>query len=113
MIQKYHDGQIVAVDDNGNIDESIKVYDFSLTRNVVQMIIALALLVWIMLTIAKKYKRDRVLLLHQRGHKVYLSPLLFLLIDEVAKPNLGNKYQKYLPYLLTVFFFILLILLLG
>jgi F-type H+-transporting ATPase subunit a len=28
--------------------------------------------------------------------------------DEVAKPNLGTKYEKYLPYLLTVFFFILI-----
>src|SRR4030095_13362055 len=41
----YHDGQIVAVNENGQIDESVKVYDFSLTRNVVQMIIALGLLV--------------------------------------------------------------------
>ena len=53
---KYTNDQIVAVDANGNIDDNVKVYDFSLTRNVVQMLIALALLVWILLSIAKRYK---------------------------------------------------------
>jgi hypothetical protein len=53
--KKYSDGQIVAVNDDGQIDESVKVYDLSLTRNVVQMIIALALLVWIMISIAQRY----------------------------------------------------------
>ncbi|HYM95421.1 MAG TPA: F0F1 ATP synthase subunit A, partial [Chitinophagaceae bacterium] len=28
--------------------------------------------------------------------------------DDVAKPNLGYKYEKYLPYIQTVFFFILI-----
>jgi F-type H+-transporting ATPase subunit a len=53
---KLEDGNVVAVDAAGNIDESVKVYDLSLTRNVVQMILALIVLVWIMLSIAKKYK---------------------------------------------------------
>jgi hypothetical protein len=35
---------------NGDWDRSVKFYDISLTRNVVQMILALALLVWIMMT---------------------------------------------------------------
>src|SRR5215510_13530919 len=37
----YHAGQIVAVNDSGEIDPAVAVYDFSLTRNVVQMLIAL------------------------------------------------------------------------
>ena len=45
--KKYSAGQIVAVNDTREIDNSIKVYDISLTRNVVQMFISLALLVWI------------------------------------------------------------------
>jgi F-type H+-transporting ATPase subunit a len=48
--------QIVAVDNNHKYDASVKVYDFSLTRNVVQMILALVVFVWIMLRIAKRYK---------------------------------------------------------
>ena len=103
----YHDGQIVAVDNNGQIDNSIKVYDLSPTRNVVQMIIALTLLVWIMLSIAKKYKSGQGITSAPKGAQSLLEPVIIFLIDEVAKPNLGKKYQKYLPYIITVFFFIL------
>ena len=105
---KYNDGQIVAVNELGQIDENIKVYDFSLTRNVVQMIIALALLVWIMLSIAKRYKSGQGITSAPKGSQSLLEPVILFVQDEVAKPNLGHKYQKYLPYLLTVFFFILI-----
>src|SRR5688572_8231802 len=44
---------IIAVDENSLPSKDIKVYDFSLTRNVVQMILALALLVWILITVAR------------------------------------------------------------
>jgi F-type H+-transporting ATPase subunit a len=105
---KYTDGQIVAIDSNGQIDESVKVYDFSLTRNVVQMIIALALLVWVMLSIAKRYKSGQGITSAPKGAQSLLEPVILFVQDDIAKPNLGNKYQKYLPYLLTVFFFILI-----
>ena len=109
----YHDGQIVAVDDNGNIDSSIKVYDFSPTRNVVQMIIALALFVWVMIAIAKRYKRGEGITSAPKGIQSLLEPVIIFITDDVAKPNLGDKYEKYLPYLLTVFFFILINSLVG
>src|SRR5205809_2258202 len=105
---KYADQQIVAVNDNGQIDESVKVYDFSLTRNVVQMIIALALLVWIMLSIAKRYKTGQGITSAPKGTQSLLEPVIIFVMNDIAKPNLGKKYQKYVPYLLTVFFFILI-----
>jgi F-type H+-transporting ATPase subunit a len=37
-----------------------------------------------------------------------LEPVITFVRDEVARPNLGHKSEKYLPYLLTVFFFILI-----
>ena len=37
-----------------------------------------------------------------------MEPIIAFVRDEVAKPNLGNRWEKYLPYLLTVFFFILI-----
>jgi len=106
--KKYHAGQIVAVNDSGELDSSVEVYDFSLTRNVVQMILALALLVWVMLSIAKKYKNGEGVDSAPKGSQSLLEPVVIFIKDEVAKPNLGHKYQKYLPYLLTVFFFILI-----
>jgi F-type H+-transporting ATPase subunit a len=106
--KKYHAGQVVAVNGNGGLDDSVEVYDFSLTRNVVQMILALALLVWIMLSIAKKYKSGEGVTTAPKGTQSLFEPVINFVKDEVAKPNLGHKYQKYLPYLLTVFFFILI-----
>jgi F-type H+-transporting ATPase subunit a len=105
---KYHDGQIVAVDNNGEINDNIKVYDLSLTRNVVQMILALTLLVWIMLSIAKRYKSGQGITSAPKGAQSLLEPVIIFVQDDVAKPNLGHKYKKYLPYLLTIFFFILI-----
>jgi len=106
---QYNEGQIVPVDANGNIDTAAKVYDFSLTRNVVQMIIALALLVWIMVSIAGKYKRGLGVTSAPKGSQGLIEPVIIFVTDELAKPCLGEKkYKKYLPYLLTVFFFILI-----
>ncbi len=105
---KFHDGDIVAVNSNGQIDDNVKVYDFSLTRNVVQMIIALTLLVWIMLSIAKRYNSGQGITSAPKGMQSFLEPIIIFVTDEVAKPNLGHRYKKYLPYLLTIFFFILI-----
>jgi F-type H+-transporting ATPase subunit a len=105
---KLVEGEVKAVDASGNIDETVKVYDISLTRNVVQMILALAILVWIMLSVAKKYKSGQGVTSAPKGMQNMMEPVFTFIRDEVAKPNLGHKYEKYFPYLLTVFFFILI-----
>lgn len=97
---------IVAVDENGNLAADVQVLDLSLTRNVTQMLLALSLLVGIMLSIAKKYKKGG--LVAPSGFQNAIEPVITFVRDEVAKPNLGHKYQRYMPYLLTVFFFILI-----
>lgn len=107
-IKKYNAGQIVAVNNQGEMDPSIKVYDFSLTRNVVQMIIALALLVLIMLTVARRYRSGQGITSAPKGIQNLIEPVIIFLRDDIAIPNLGNQYKKYFPYLLTVFFFILI-----
>ncbi|MEO6313441.1 MAG: F0F1 ATP synthase subunit A, partial [Chitinophagaceae bacterium] len=53
---KYNAQDILPLTETGAIDASVNVYDISLTRNVVQMILALFFFTWIMLSIAKKYK---------------------------------------------------------
>jgi F-type H+-transporting ATPase subunit a len=100
-------GDIIAVDANGQKDESVKVYDFSMTKNVVQMLLALIILTWLLLSIAKKYKNGEGVKTAPKGWQNAIEPVVTFVRDEVAKPNLGHKYKKYLPYLLTVFFFIL------
>jgi F-type H+-transporting ATPase subunit a len=106
--KKYSAGQIVAVNDNGAFDNNIKVYDVSLTRNVVQMLLALTLLVWVLLYMAKKYRSGQGITSAPKGIQNVMETLINFIRDEVAVPNLGRKYKKYFPYLLTVFFFILI-----
>jgi F-type H+-transporting ATPase subunit a len=106
-LKGYKAGQIVPVDASGNIDTAVKVYDLSITKNVVQMMLALALLTWLMLSIAKAYKSGKGVTSAPKGKQNLIEPVITFVRDEVAKPNLGHKYEKYLPYLLTVFFFIL------
>lgn len=101
-------GKVIPVDANDNWDRSIKFYDVSLTRNVVQMILALALLVWVMISIGKRYQKGEGVKTAPKGMQNLLEPVITFVRDEVAKPNLGAKWEKYLPYLLTLFFFILI-----
>jgi F-type H+-transporting ATPase subunit a len=89
-------------------EEGVKVYDLSLTRNVVQMLLALAILVWLMISVAKTYAKGQGVTSAPKGKQNLVQVLVGFVRDEVAKPNLGYKTNKYLPYLLTVFFFILI-----
>lgn len=106
-----HD-KVVAVNEDGTANEAIKVFDFSLTRNVVQMFLSVILLLVIMLNIAKKYKKHGANVAPS-GFQNAVEPVITFVRDEVGKPNLGHKYERYMPYLLSVFFFILINNLLG
>jgi F-type H+-transporting ATPase subunit a len=80
-------------------------YDFSLTKNVVSMLLILALLSWAFLSVAKAYKnRDGQA---PKGLQGFIEPIFIFIQDEVAKPFLGHKWEKYLPFLMALFFFIL------
>lgn len=105
---KYSAGNIVPVDANGKIDTTVKMYDFSLTRNVVQMLLALTLLVFILVRVARKYGTGQGITSAPKGMQNTMETIVNFVNDEVAKPNLGAKSNKYLPYLLTVFLFILI-----
>ena len=104
----YNAQDIIPVTDSGEIDSTVQVYDISLTRNVVQMILALVIFTWIMLSIAKKYKMGQGVTTAPKGAQGLLEPIIIFVRDEVAVPNLGKKSAKYLPFLLTIFFFILI-----
>lgn len=87
------------------------VYDFSLTRNVIQMIIGVSLMLLIFLSVARNFKRYGTKA--PRGLHSVVEVLVMFIRDQVAKPLLGEKANKYLPYLLTLFFFIWINNLLG
>ena len=80
-------------------------YDFSMTKNVVSMFLVFAFLAWMFLSIANAYKkRDGMA---PKGLQSLIEPIFLFIQDEVAKPFIGAKWEHYLPYLLSLFFFIL------
>ena len=107
-IRLLQDEQIIAVDNDGRPLRNVKVYDLSITRNVVQMFIALLILVWLLTSVAKRYRTGDGVTKAPKGWQNAIEPVVTFIRDEVAKPNLGHSYQKFLPLLLTIFFFILI-----
>jgi F-type H+-transporting ATPase subunit a len=87
-----------------------KPLDFSITKNVV-FIFLVSLLMFLMFTrMAKNYKKNAL----PKGVGRLLEPIILYIRDDIAIPNIGKKhYKKYMSYLLTVFFFIWIINLLG
>ncbi len=108
---KHHTYQIIenkikVVNELGEEDEEAtkSVIDLSITKNVTSLLISVTLLLFIFLSVAKAYrKRDG---LAPKGFQSMIEPIIIFVRDEVAKPNLGVKYARFMPFLLTVFFFI-------
>lgn len=88
-----------------------QVMDFSITKNVAMLFINAGLLLAILLSVSKAYRRNAGKA--PKGLQSFIEPIIVFVKDEIVKPNIGPKYERYLPYLLTLFFFILLGNLLG
>lgn len=102
-------GKIVTKDANGELVQPI---DLSLTKNSLAVLMYSFIIILIFLSVAKAYrKRER----HApKGFQSIIEPLILFIRDEVARPSIGIKhYERFLPYLLTVFFFIFFNNLLG
>lgn len=82
------------------------VVDLSITKNVAMLFLTALLLVLIMRTVAMSYKANRGRA--PKGLQSFIEPIILFVTEEIIKPNAGPKYQRYTPYLLTLFFFILL-----
>lgn len=90
------------------------VIDFSITRHLVFGILAALITLFIFVTLARQYRSGagRETAPHGVFQNMFESAVVFVR-DEIAKPNLGDKYPKFLPFLLTAFFFILFSNILG
>ncbi len=93
-------------------DPSEVFYDLSITKNVFALLISLLVMSVIFLSVASAY-RKRGNNQAPRGLQSFVEPLIVFIRDEVAKPSIGPRYERFLPFLLTVFFFIFINNLLG
>ena len=97
-----------------NLDEAHhatneKVLDLSITKSVLMIVVVALLMIFIFGGIARSYKNSLV----PSGAGKILEPLILFIRDDIAKPNIGPKYKKYMGYLLTIFFFILFLNIFG
>lgn len=92
-------------------DSNKEVLDLSITKNVAMLFINAALLLVVFVSVANAYKKNSGKA--PRGLQSFFEPIILFVRDEIAKPNIGHRYEKYFPYLLTLFFFILFGNLLG
>jgi F-type H+-transporting ATPase subunit a len=114
MTEGVNEGKIVKVlEDGETIDASAKIpLDFSITKNVLSLFISVLLLCLIFISIGNKYTKnpDKA----PKGLQSVLEPIILFVRDDIAIPGLGKKnYARFMPFLLTVFWFIFLNNLLG
>lgn len=110
---KLHHSKIYKTDASGtlNYDEShgehptnVRPLDFSITKSVVMMLVTGLLLVWLFSALARSYSKNGSV---PKGVGRFFEPIVLYIRDDIAIANIGEKkYKKYMPFLLTVFFFI-------
>ncbi len=94
-----------------NHPTNIKPFDISITRNVITLWLSAALLLLLFISIAKKYRHE---MQKPSGAQSVMEPIVMFVRDDIARDLLGKeKAEKYLPLLLTFFFFIWINNLLG
>jgi len=105
-------GKIVKVLADGSADKNAALpLDLSITKNTLSIFICMILLCVIFISVARRYTRNPNSA--PKGLQSVLEFLILFIRDEVIKPSIGKKYEKYMPYLLTLFFFIFFCNLLG
>lgn len=86
-------------------------FDFSITKNIASMILATILLFVIFGSVKRGYeKRDGQA---PKGVQSFFEPIFTFMRDEVVAPSIGPKYERYMPFIMSLFFFILFCNLLG
>ena len=108
--------KIVKTDAVGTINHDKKgfttnerVIDFSITKGVFMILVTGLIMFLLFVSMARSYKKGSV----PSGVARFLEPIILFIRDDIAIPNIGPKYKKYMSYLLTVFFFILFLNIFG
>lgn len=96
-------GRIVEVDEQGNLIEGWLI-DLSITKVVVGLLVTMFFMLFVFLSAAKIARRgsDKA----PRGILSFVEPLILFVKDDIAASAIGKKYNKFMPYLLTIFFFV-------
>ena len=100
--------QYLTFDADGKEITNKAPLDFSITKNVLQLFITAIILLWLFISIANTYKKTGVTSA-PKGKQSFFEPLITFVRDDIAKENIGGgKHHRFVPFLLTVFFLILI-----
>lgn len=112
-----HHEKIYKTDAKGTLNEehghptNETPLDFSITKSVVGILSMAVLMLFLFIGLAKSYTKNNSI---ATGAGRFFEPLVLYVRDEIAIPNIGEKnYKKYMSYLLTIFFFIFFLNILG
>lgn len=98
--------------EDGHVHGNVKPYNFSITKNVLSLFFGATIILLLMFSVARFYKKNGAV--SPKGLAKFLEPLIVFVRDDIAKSSIDkHKYHKYVPYLLTLFFFILINNLMG
>ena len=106
---KIIEGKVKIVDATEAVDleASKALWDFSITKNVTSLFVSVLILLVVLLTAARAYKKTGITSA-PKGVQSFMEPIVLFVRDEVAIPNIGKKkFAKYMPFLLTIFFLVL------
>jgi len=91
-------------EEKGAFNFDARPLNFSITKQVFSMLLSVVILFLLFGSVARSYRKNKMA---PKGLAGFLEPLVLFVKDDIAVPNIGEKkYAKYMPYLLTVFFFI-------
>ncbi len=99
--------RVVALDAAGHVDEAATaaIWDISLTKNAVTIIFCCTIMCLLFISVARGYAKRGASA--PKGAASFLEPIILFIRDDVAKANIGEKhYMRFTPYLLSLFFFI-------
>ena len=111
--QADHHGKIISTEsgrfvsgskDPNEANGGVKIYNISITKNVASLMLSVIILFSVFFSVAAGYKKRKGAA--PAGIQSFFEPIIVFIRDEIAIPNIGKKHEKFLPYLLTVFFFI-------
>ncbi len=105
-------GKVQILNADGTANHEAKLFDISITKNVATLLLSMLLVCVVFLSVARAYTK-RGITSAPKGLQSFLEPIILFVRDDIAKPNIGPKYAKYMPFLLSIFFFIWLNNLLG
>jgi len=110
--------KIYLTDAEGNINfdaeghpTNVMPLDLSITKTVAGLFLTIFILLFSMISVARAYKKRG--LAAPKGLQSFVEPIILFVRDDIAKPSIGPKAEKFMPYLLSVFFFILIANLIG